>query len=38
MLGGSSGVVGLPLLVVALLFLVAGSLGHESLRPSARVG
>ena len=32
-LGGSSGVVILPLLVVGLLFLIAGSLGHESLRP-----
>lgn len=33
MLGGSSGVVVLPLLAVGLLFLVAGLLGGESLRP-----
>lgn len=31
-LGGSSGVVVLPILVVGLLFLLAGALGHESLR------
>jgi len=35
MLGGSSGVVILPILVVGLLFLLAGSLGHESLRPGS---
>jgi hypothetical protein len=38
MLGGSSGVVVLPLLVVGVLFLIAGSLGHDSLRrPAPRV-
>jgi hypothetical protein len=33
MLGGSSGVVVIPLLVIGALFLVAGTLGHERLRP-----
>lgn len=32
MLGGSSGVVVMPIMVVGLLFLLAGSVGHESLR------
>ncbi|HEX6247957.1 MAG TPA: hypothetical protein VFZ64_08820 [Nocardioidaceae bacterium] len=32
MLGGSSGVVVLPILLVGILFMVAASLGHESLR------
>jgi hypothetical protein len=32
MFGGSSGVVVLPILLVGLLFLLAGALGHESLR------
>ena len=35
MLGGSSGVVVLPLLVIGVLFLFAGSLGHDSLRGHA---
>lgn len=35
MLGGSSGVVVLPLLVVGVLFLFAGSLGHDSVRGHA---
>lgn len=33
-LGGSSGIMVVPLLIVGLLFLVAGSLDHEPLRPS----
>lgn len=33
MLGGSSGVVVLPALVVGALFLIAGEISHESLRP-----
>lgn len=33
MLGTSSGVVVVPLLVIGALFLLAGSLGHDSLRP-----
>lgn len=38
MLGGSSGAVVMPLLVIGLLFLIAGSLGHDSLRgPAARM-
>jgi len=32
MFGGSSGVVVVPILLVGLLFLLAGALGHESLR------
>ena len=35
MLGGSSGVVVLPILVVGVLFLIAGSLDRESLRPGS---
>jgi hypothetical protein len=35
LLGGSSGVVVVPVLVVGALFLLAGSLDHEPLRPSA---
>jgi hypothetical protein len=39
MFGGSSGVVVLPILLVGLLFLLAGTLGHESLRSGpAHVG
>src|SRR5512139_349132 len=33
MLGGSSGVVVLPALIVGALFLIAGTMTHESLRP-----
>lgn len=36
MLGGSSGVVVVPLLLIGGLFLVAGTLDHESLRPGGR--
>jgi len=39
MFGGSSGVVVLPILLVGLFFLLAGALGHESLRSgSAHAG